>query len=163
MDLVQLSLFVHVPIVTAWIGLVMLDVFAAAVPGMTAEQRGRIIAWSRPIVIFSVIVIVVTGTIQTIINPFQDVRNWDTLEKLRDTPYGLALFFKHGCVLLTFVLTIWVRFPLASRLMLQTAPAGGQAAAVSGLTRQALWLSALNLLACLGALIFTTRMVWQLH
>lgn len=163
MDLALLSLFVHVPIVTVWIGLVMLDLFASAVPGMATAQRGRVIAWSRPIVILSVVIIVTTGTIQTIINPFQDVNGWTTLERLRETPYGTALFFKHGFVLLTFAITMWVRFPLASRLMAERVTTNGVAVTASGLTRQALGLSIINLLACLGTLLFTTRMLWELH
>jgi putative copper export protein len=148
------SLWVHVPLVTAWIGLVMWDVFAAAAPGLQLEQRGRLITWSRPFVIVAIIVIMVTGIYQTVRNPFGiEVASFGDLSDLRETTYGLALFWKHGFVLATFALTPVVRFWFAPRLR----------AASEGALRPVLWLSVLNLLACLGALIFATRMIFELH
>jgi hypothetical protein len=159
-----LSLAIHVPLVTAWIGFVMWDVFAAAAPGLSADQRGRMIAWSRPLVVGGVIVILATGIWQTIHNPLgPEVTSWSTLQELKAKTYGLALFWKHGFVLATFVLTIVVRFLLAPRLAAGTETAGSAGTRTAILPRSLLWLSFLNLLACLGALVMATRMVWELH
>jgi hypothetical protein len=82
----------------------------------------------------------------------------------------MSLFLKHGFVLATFVLTVIVHFVLAPRLAATAAGASsasgsGMAVAspVTGQERTIVWLSVLNLLACLGALVMTTRMVWELH
>lgn len=165
MDWTLLSLWVHLPIVTAWIGLVMFDVFAGLAPGLSAEQRGRMIAWSRPFVIVAIIVIMVTGIWQTMDNPLgPEVRSWSTLQELKEKTYGLSLFYKHIFVAITFALTLVVRFGLAPRLMAGAQRTGGGAiAATLQLERAIVWLSAANLLACLLALIFATRMVWELH
>ena len=164
MNLTLLALWLHVPFVTAWVGLVMFDVFAAAAPGLHAEQRGRLIAWSRPFVVVAIVVIVITGVRQTIDNPFLQVNSWSTLEQLRERTYGLALFWKHVFVLATFALTLIVRFVLAPRLMLQSVAAGdGATPAAASVLRSVLWLSVLNLAARLGALVLATRMVWELH
>ena len=173
-DWTLLSLWIHIPLVTAWIGSVMWDVFASSAPGLTLGQRGRLITWQRALTILAIVVIMVTGIRQTIDNPFGEVTSYSELKALRDdTTYGMALFLKHGCVLATFVLTLLVRFYFAPRLLRDSLSAGtgGSPGAVTTagtlvaepvtrdltLTR---WLSVLNLLACLGALIFATRMVW---
>lgn len=177
-DLTLLSLWVHVPLVTAWIGLVMWDLFASATPGISAEQRGRMIAWSRPFVIVAIIVIMITGIWQTVYNPLgPKVTNWDTLQQLKGKTYGLALFYKHIFVLLTFALTVVVRFVLAPRLrdqgntfqrQTQMQMQSGSAVAITASAattteRLILWLSALNVAACLSVLVFATRMIWELH
>jgi putative copper export protein len=174
-DLTLLSLWIHIPIVTAWIGIVMLDVFASTAPGLSLEQRGRMIAWFRPFVILAIAIIMVTGVWQTMKNPFSEVGSYSELSALRDTTYGLSLFVKHGFVLATFGLTLLVHFyfapRLASAVTLGTpgSPPLGDTIAVSReeqVTRDLAatrWLSALNLLACLGALIAATRMIWELH
>ena len=164
-DLTLLSLWVHLPFVTLWIGLVMLDVFVALAPGLDAEQRGRMIAWSRPLVVLAIVVILVTGVWQTFDNPYGiEVTSYARLQELKEKTYGLALFWKHGFVLATFVLTLLVRFIYAPRLALQAVTADSGAAVAAGqLERAVLWLSLLNLAACLGALIFATRMIWELH
>jgi hypothetical protein len=120
-------------------------------------------------VVVAIVLILLTGIRQTMDNPFIHVDSWSTLERLRDRPYGLALFWKHGCVLVTFVLTILVRFVLAPRLAAEgsgqsSVSSGGVAVAtMSSTQRLILGLSALNAAACLGALILATVMVWQLH
>jgi ABC-type multidrug transport system fused ATPase/permease subunit len=171
-DLTLISLWVHVPVVTAWVGLVLYDVVVAAVPGLAAPQRGRLIAWSRPLVVVALAVILVTGVWQTIENPLLRVTSWSELGELRQRTYGLALFWKHGFVLATFALTVVVRFVLAPRLAAGKVAAGDgapaqasrtDAAAVDRLTGLVLWLSVLNLAACLGALLLATLMVFQLH
>lgn len=166
-DWTLLSLWVHIPIVTAWIGLVMLDAYASSVPGLTTEQRGRMITWSRTATIVLIGVILVTGIWQTMKNPFSEVSSYSELSKLRDSTYGLSLFIKHIFVVATFVLTLAVRFYLAPRLTgassMAPATSGAVVAAESRELTAVRWLSVLNLLACLGALIFATRMVWELH
>lgn len=165
------SLWIHVPIVTVWIGLVMWDLFVALVPGISPSQRGRMIAWSRPFVIIAIIVIMATGIWQTIYNPIGPrVTDWGTLQELKQKTYGLALFYKHIFVLLTFALTIWVRFVLAPRLRGEgdgvATPVGGAMVATVGGTRTGrfvVWASAVNALACLITLLFATRMIWTLH
>ena len=68
------------------------------------------------------------------------------------------------CVAATFVLMLAVHFVFGPRLAAARAASGGAIEPeAAGLERTALLLTALNLLACLGALIFTARMVWQLH
>lgn len=166
-DWTLLSLWIHIPIVTAWIGLVMLDAYASSVPGLSTEQRARMITWSRAATIVLVVLILATGIWQTIKNPFSEVSSYSELSKLRESTYGLSLFIKHIFVIATFLLTLAVRFYLAPRLQrgpsLSAAGAGAAVAAESRDLVAVRWLSILNLLACLGALIFATRMVWELH
>jgi putative copper export protein len=176
-DWTLLSLWVHIPIVTIWIGLVMWDVFASSAPELGDRQRGRLIAWSRWLTLLLIAVIMVTGVWQTMKNPFSEVSSYSELKALRDdTTYGMSLFLKHACVLATFILTLVVRFYFAPRLLRPgdptvtdvpaTVPAGGVAVAATPATQNLTavrWLSIVNLLACLGALIFATRMVWELH
>jgi hypothetical protein len=163
MDRTLLSLYVHVPFVTMWIGLAMLDSYATIVPGLEPGQRARMISWSRPFTLLAIAVILVTGIVQTIENPFlPGISSYAELERLREGTYGLALFWKHGFVLATFGLTLLVRFFLAPRITMVAAGDGGAAAAGSRL-QLVRWLSLLNLAACLGALVMTTLMLWQLH
>lgn len=165
MSLTLLSLWVHVLIVTGWVALVGFDVFAAAAPGLTPGQRARMITWSRPLVIAALVLIMLTGIRQTMDNPFLAVNSWATLQELKDRTYGLALFWKHGFVLATFALTVVVKFLLAPRLGAGATVADSAPVATSagGPGRLILWASLLNLAACAGALIMTTRMVWELH
>jgi len=166
-DWTLLSLWIHIPVVTLWIGMVMLDVFASNVPGIPSDQRGRMIAWFRPLILVAIAVILVTGTWQTMKNPFTEVNSFDTLERLRESTYGFSLFLKHGFVLATFALTLVVHFLLAPRLAATpvVVPSGGGAVAVGAppVERTIRLLSWLNLAACLGALMMATRMVWELH
>jgi hypothetical protein len=176
-DITLVSLWVHVPFIMTWIALVMFDGFAAFAPAFNGAQRARLITWSRVFVLVAIPVIMLTGIWQTIENPFFRVDAYSKLSELRDrTLYGDLLFWKHGFVLVTFGLTVIVRFILAPRLLTsETVAAGsvvsgpGAMAAVSdgGMNNGALRLiqlaTVLNLLACLGAVLLATRMVVELH
>jgi putative copper export protein len=174
-QLTLLSLWIHIPIVTAWIGMVMIDVFASSAPGFSTAQRGRMIAWFRPFVIAAIVIILVTGIWQTMKNPFSEVSSYAELSDLRDTTYGFSLFVKHIFVVATFFLTLLVHFYFAPRLMNPSAvgaPGGPTvtdtmvATANEPVSRDLVatrWLSVLNGLACVGALIMATRMIWELH
>jgi hypothetical protein len=163
--LTLIALWFHVPFVTAWIGLVMFDLFAAVAPGLETSQRARMLTWSRPFVVLAIVVILATGIWQTVFNPFFEVTSYETLERLRTNyTYGMLLFWKHGFVLATFVLTWAVRFVLAPRLLAVAVAGGGAAVAdEERILRSISWIAAANLLACLGALLLATRMVWELH
>jgi hypothetical protein len=140
LDLTLISLWVHVPAVTAWIGIVMFDVFAAAAPGLDSAQRGRIITWSRPLMLLLIVLIMITGVRQTIDNPFLRLESFGMLSELRERTYGLALFWKHIFVVVTFALTLIVKFVLAPRLLPRAAVAGGGTASAGGQTeRMVLW------------------------
>ena len=161
-DPTLISLWIHVPLVTAWIALAMLDLLVVCAPGLTNEQRGRILTWSRPFTIGAIIVIMFTGVWQTIYNPVREVTSYAELSNLRETTmYGYALFWKHGFVVATFALTIIARFWLAPRLLASspTTSQGGPAPA----ERTLFWVTSLNLAACVGALVLATRMIWTLH
>ena len=165
MDLTLIALWVHVPFVTAWVGLAMFEVFVAATPGLTAEQRARMLAWFRPFIIVSIAVIMVTGIRQTMDNPFVPVDSYSTLKELRERTYGLSLFWKHVFVVISFVLTLAVHFVFAPRLAAVPATVGAVAPSdpTPAALRPVLWLSVLNLLACIAILLLATRMVWELH
>ena len=75
-DATLISLWIHVPFITTWIGLVMLDAFAAFAPGIDASQRPRIIQWSRPFTLLAIGVIMITGVWQTMDNPFVRVDSY---------------------------------------------------------------------------------------
>ena len=156
-----LALWIHIPLITAWIGLVLFDVLALLAPGLSVEQRARMIAWSRPFVAIAIPLILITGVMQSIDNPVRPVSSYADLNTLKSTTiYGYALFWKHGFVLATFGLTVLARFILAPRVL---ASAGSGPALPTQEERVLFWASAANLAACLGALIFATRMVWDLH
>lgn len=169
-DLTIISLWVHVPFIIAWIGLVMLDVVASFAPGLEREQRARLLLWSRPFVLLAIGVILVTGIWQTVENPFYRVESWSGLSELKKRSlYGDLLFWKHVFVIATFGLTLITRFFLAPRLRDEPDGAlltsGGALAMVSGtnalsLTKLA---ASANLGACLGAVLLATRMVFELH
>jgi hypothetical protein len=170
-DWTVLSLWVHVPFIVAWIGLVMVDVVAMFAPGFERAQRARLLLWSRPFAVVAIVAIIVTGVWQTIENPFYPLSSYSDLNELkRRTLYGDLLFWKHVFVIATFVLTIATRFILAPRLRDDGGGAvvtGGGALAFIGGGENVLNLTRLgslaNLLACLGAILFATRMVWELH
>jgi putative copper export protein len=156
-----IALWIHIPFVTAWIGLVIFDVLSLLVPGLTVEQRARMIAWSRPLVGVAMPIILITGIMQSIDNPVRPISSFGDLNSLKATTiYGYALFWKHGFVLATFGLTTLARFWLAPRLLALHGNTGGSMLITE---RTLFWVSAANLAACLGALIFATRMVWDLH
>jgi len=161
-DLTLVSILVHVPFITAWIGLVMLDAFAAFAPGVDEPQRPRIMQWPRKFTILAIVVIMVTGVWQTMDNPFVRVDSYSDLNTLKErTLYGDLLFWKHVFVFATFGLTLLVRFYLAPRASSDLSASSGAAiAGVAPLLKPAV---ALNLAACLGALLLASRMVLELH
>jgi putative copper export protein len=165
-DFTLLSILIHVPFITAWIGLVMFDAFAAYAPGIDEAQRPRLIAWSQKFTLIAIAVIMVTGIWQTMENPFVKVDSYNDLNVLKErTLYGDLLFWKHVFVVATFGLTLINRFYLAPRALSgYVAGTDGtvaviQAPAVSVLKMTVL----LNLLACLLALLLASRMVMELH
>ncbi len=158
------SLWVHVPFIITWIGLVMLDAFALFAPGVADDQRRHMLQWSRRFVLLAIPVIMVTGIWQTMENPFLRVDSFSRLELLRQrTLYGDLLFWKHGFVLLTFGLTVLVRFVLAPRWGLVLATEAGRIESMTGMERLLKLASLLNLGACAGAVLLATRMVLELH
>ena len=171
MSTTLLALLFHVPFVVAWIGFAMFDVFATSAPNIEAGQRGRMLAWSRWFVILAIIVIMVTGIRQTMDTPFLFVNSWAKLQELKERTYGMALFLKHIAVVITFAMTVFLRFPFAARLMRLDSPSasasGGPLAGVMTDTESALRIgrlaAALNLLAGLAALVLTTIMIGELH
>ena len=112
-----------------------------------------------------IVVIMVTGIWQTIFNPFFEVSSYEALERLRTAyVYGMLLFWKHGFVLATFALTCAIRFVLAPRLLaVAVTNTGTTVVDEERILRSISWIAAANLLACLGALLLATRMVWELH
>lgn len=169
-SLVQFSLWVHIPAVTLWIGLVMLDLFIALVPGVALSQRGQWLQWSGWITLVLLLLFMVTGIYQTVDNPVGPrVTNWDTLQELKTKEYGFALFVKHIFVVATIVLTLGIRFIIAPRMSASrdassvNVTLGGGAVATMANARTVAWLSAINLIACMGALFETARMVFTLH
>ena len=148
----------------------MLDAFAAFAPGLNPGQRTAIIKWSRPFVLVGIPVIMVTGIWQTIENPFYRVESYAALQELKKRSlYGDLLFFKHVFVFATFGLTILSRFIFAPRAEADSMMAGGSAGGAAVITTEgSAWsllrlTTAVNLLACLGALMLATRMVVELH
>jgi putative copper export protein len=151
-DWLLASLLIHVPAVVTWISLVGAELVIGLLPGIDAARRGRMLARLRWPTVVLVVVILVTGTWQTIDNPFLQVDSFSALERLRTTKaYGEALFVKHIFVLLTFVLSLLVTFVLSRRI-----ERGGS-------LRPAIIATVCNLAACLGALLATVGMTVQLH
>ena len=165
-DFTLVSLLIHIPFITAWIGFVMFDAFAAFAPGIEETQRPRLIQWSQKFTLVAIVVILATGVWQTMDNPFVRVDSYNDLSALRErTLYGDLLFWKHAFVVGTFALTLLIRFYLAPRAGGGdlVASGDGTAAALSstaGLLKPAVLL---NLLMCLGALLLASRMVMELH
>ncbi len=166
MDATLLSLFFHVPAVTAWVGLVMFDAFLCFTPGLATDQRLHLIARMRWLTVALILVILATGIWQTVDNPFLRVDSYSTLERLRENyDYGKALFIKHIFVIATFGLSLAVRFLFARRA---GPPAEGLAVSTAGPTllathRPLAGAAVLNLGACLGVLLATARMTIELH
>ena len=165
-DLTLISLLIHIPVVTAWVGLVLFDVFSTMAPGIAENQRARLVASTRWITLGLLIAIAVTGVWQTMDNPFVKVNSISELEELRErTTYGKSLFVKHIFVFGTVGLSLINRFYLARReqagLQLASGPGSG-AAATSGLTLLKVAVVA-NAAFALGVLLATARMTIELH
>ena len=162
-DWTLVSLLVHVPFVTAWIGLVLFDSFAAFAPGIADDQRSRLIARTRWIAVAIIAVIIVTGVWQTMENPFVKVHSYSALERLRDKTYGEALFFKHIFIVMTVVLTFLTRFILAPRWLAATREGSPDRTPAAGRSPLISWAIILNIGACFSALVLAARMTIELH
>ncbi len=172
-QLLLLSMVLHVPFSVAWIGVALYAIFVTTAPGLSTEQRGYLLLRTRALVLVSIPVLLLTGVFQTMYNPLTEpITSYATLSKLRATPYGTALFYKHGFVIATVIVTLALVFVLAGRL----ARAGSGTVAIGGATalaagnpdaegvrRQAMWLALLNGLLCLGLLLCVTYIVFSLR
>lgn len=171
-QLLLLSLVLHVPFSVAWIGVALYAIFVTTVPGLSIEQRGHLLLRTRALVLVSIPVLLLTGVFQTMYNPLTEpITSFTTLSRLRATPYGTALFYKHGFVIATVAVTLALVFVLAGRLVRASSRAlaiGGTALAVGNpdaesVRRQAMWLAWLNGLLCLGLLLCVTYIVFSLR
>ena len=161
-DALLISLVIHIPAVTIWVGLALWDAFLSLTPGLEQSQRARLIARTGMLTLLLIVVIMVTGVYQTIDNPFRDIKSYSDLSGLRaDTTYGMALFVKHAFVILTFILSLIVRFYLAPRAI--TVYAAGDGAAGSTQTRVLAIAALINLALCMLALVAASRMTIELH
>ena len=159
---VLISLLIDIPTVTTWIGLCMFDAFVMFTPGIAEEQRARLVVKLRWVTLLLIAVIMATGVLQTIDSPFHHVDSYSSLEYLRHhTTYGQSLFFKHIFVVGTFGLSLVNRFYLAPRAQVALTPDGGEAVAAE--SRLLSLATLLNLAFCLGVLLATARMTFQLH
>jgi|DewCreStandDraft_5_1066085.scaffolds.fasta_scaffold00100_4 hypothetical protein len=172
-QLLLASMVLHVPFSVAWIGVALYAIFVTATPGLTVEQRGHLLQRTRALVLVSIPVLLITGVFQTMYNPLTEpITSYQTLARLRATPYGTALFYKHGFVIATVVATLVLVFVYAGRLARAGAEVmaiGGTPATVAGnpdaesIRRQAVWLALLNGLLCLGLLLCVTYIVFSLR
>ncbi|MEI6136509.1 MAG: hypothetical protein WCQ48_03715 [Chloroflexota bacterium] len=154
-DWLLVSLLIHVPVAVTWIALVGIEAFLCTVREVPGGQRMRPIAAMRWPTVALLALILLTGVLQTMNNPFVVVRSWATLEELRTTTaYGTALFWKHIFVVATVAFAIVSRFVIAPR------------AIAAGEDRPSMLLRAvayLDVVACLLVLLSTTRMTITLH
>lgn len=156
---VFISLAIHIPAVIAWLGIVVFDALVAAMPFLTPAQRGSLLARPRWVAVALIPIIFATGIFQTIYNPFSTVTDFASLEALRTTTtYGKALFFKHGFVLLSLILTIVVSFKAAPQLI-----AFADDTEATDPPRAAGVLAWANVLACIALLLCVAVMIYQLH
>jgi putative copper export protein len=165
-DLTLISILVHVPFITAWIGLVMFDAFAAFAPGIDEAQRPRLIQWSQKFTLLAIVVIMITGIWQTMENPFVKVNSYSDLNLLKErTLYGDLLFWKHVGVVSTFALSLFNRFYLAPRANSGMVASGNGTVAIIGTPAAALLKPAvlLNMGAALFTLLVASRMIMELH
>ena len=162
LDPLLISLVIHIPAVTIWVGLALWDAFLSLTPGLDQSQRARLIARTGMLTLLLILVIMVTGVYQTIDNPFREIKSYSDLSGLRaDTTYGMALFVKHAFVIVTFILSLIVRFYLAPRALNVYSADGG--AAVATQTRVLTSATLINLAVCMLALVAASRMTIELH
>jgi plastocyanin len=175
------SLAIHIPAAITWLGVVLYQAVVGAVPFLTTVQRADLLQRPRWLVLAAIPLFVVTGTYQTINNPFVTLTDFQTAEAFRATSaYAQALFYKHGFVLLSMALTLAVTFWLAPLLARSAAtesltgsgekagdrvPAGAGAlgaigTAGAGRIPLVAWA---NVAACLALLLCVAVMVFQLH
>ena len=117
------SLAIHIPAAVAWLGVVLYQAVVAAVPYLSVSQRADLLRRPRWLILAVIPLFAITGTYQTINNPFVTITDFETAEAFRATSaYAQALFWKHGFVLLSMALTLAVTFWLAPRLAQSAAP-----------------------------------------
>jgi uncharacterized cupredoxin-like copper-binding protein len=161
-DLLLISLLIHIPAVTLFVGLALWDAFVAMTPGIAQQQRARMIGRTAVLTLVLIAIVMVTGVYQTIYNPFRSIESYSDLSHMRDeTTYGMALFIKHAFVFSSFALSPFIRFYLAPRAGNVAAQADGTAVAVEA--KQLQWATLLNLALGLGALLSAARMTIELH
>jgi uncharacterized cupredoxin-like copper-binding protein len=161
-DLLLVSLLVHIPAVSIFVGLALWDVFVAHTPAIEQGQRARMIGKTGLLTLALIAAIMITGVYQTIENPFRSIKSYSDLHDLRsDTTYGMALFIKHAFVILTFILSPVLRFYLAPRV--STVSVGSDGTAVASDVRLLQMATLVNLALCIFALLATARMTIELH
>ncbi len=115
-------IFLHLAGAATWIGALALYFFISRPSsGDALEASRRAVEISRrldPLVWASLLVLLVTGTWNTIENPVSQaltgglVRSFEELELLGETPFGSALRIKHGWFLLLLALMTYRSFKL---------------------------------------------------
>ena len=170
------SLAIHIPAAISWLGVVLYQAVVSAVPYLSTAQRADLLQRPRWLIVAAIPLFFLTGTYQTIFNPFVTLTDFQTAEAFRATSaYAQALFWKHGFVLLSMALTLTVTFWIAPRMAkVETAGAGAAGAAgvattvtvgedaAPGGNRVSL-LAWANVAACLALLLCVAVMVFQLH
>ncbi|HEY7268216.1 MAG TPA: hypothetical protein VH951_00180, partial [Dehalococcoidia bacterium] len=163
-DTLLVSLLVHIPAVTIFVGLALWDSFVALTPGIGQGQRARMIGKTGVLTLLLIAIIMVTGVYQTIYNPFRSIESYSDLSHMREeTTYGLALFIKHAFVFSSFILSPIIRFYLAPRAGSSVAAVEPDGTAVATETKQLQLATLLNLGLCMGALLAAARMTIELH
>ena len=162
MDLLLISLIIHVPAISIWIGLSLWDTFVMVTPSIEQQEKARLIGKTAFLTLLLLVIILITGIYQTIENPFRSIESYNDLSNLRkDTDYGMALFVKHIFVILTFIVSPIIRFYLAPRAGKVAMSSGG--AAVAGDTKLLMIATLVNFALCMAALVATSRMTFELH
>ncbi len=165
------SLAIHIPASIAWLGVVLYQALVGLVPFLSPSQRADLLQRPKWLALATIPLFMVTGIYQTIYNPFVTITDLESLERFRaGTTYGLALFWKHGFVMISVALTLAVTFWFAPRM----ATVGAAAATTSGRTltvdatqpatsRLPALLTWANVAACLALLLCVAVIVFQLH
>ena len=103
--------------------MVLYQAVVGAVPFLSVAQRADLLRRPRWLILAVIPLFGITGTYQTIYNPFVTITDFETAEAFRATSaYAQALFWKHGFVLLSMALTLAVTFWLAPRMAQSVAP-----------------------------------------
>ncbi|HEX2516447.1 MAG TPA: cupredoxin domain-containing protein [Chloroflexota bacterium] len=178
------SLAIHIPAAVAWLGVVLYQAVVAAVPYLSVSQRADLLRRPRWLILAVIPLFAITGTYQTINNPFVTITDFETAEAFRATSaYAQALFWKHGFVLLSMALTLAVTFWLAPRLAQSAAPvaiapgagpgpgattvtidaADGEGSTGPASPGRVSLLAWANVASCLALLLCVAVMVFQLH
>ncbi|HVG98740.1 MAG TPA: hypothetical protein VNK05_17670, partial [Chloroflexota bacterium] len=169
------SLAIHIPAAISWLGVVLYQAVVSAVPYLSTAQRADLLQRPRWLIVAAIPLFFLTGTYQTIFNPFVTITDFQTAEAFRATSaYAQALFWKHGFVLLSMALTLTVTFWIAPR-MAKAGTAAGVAGGAGGATTVTVGADAApggsrvsllawaNVAACLALLLCVAVMVFQLH